>query len=123
MRLLVCGGRSYVGEKHLWEVLDALDAEQPVDLLIQGGAPGADALGEWWARSHDIEVREFPAEWEKHGKSAGPRRNVQMLEEGRPHLVIAFPGGSGTTQCLFAAGLRNIPFRKCCPDWSCRGAS
>jgi hypothetical protein len=27
---------------------------------------------------------------------AGPLRNYQMLEEGKPDLVVAFPGGGGT---------------------------
>jgi hypothetical protein len=30
------------------------------------------------------------------GKTAGPLRNQRMLDEGKPDLVVAFPGGGGT---------------------------
>ena len=30
------------------------------------------------------------------GKKAGPLRNQRMLDEGKPDLVVAFPGGGGT---------------------------
>ena len=39
----------------------------------------------------------FPqGEWDELGKKAGPLRNQRMLEEGKPELVVAFPGGGGT---------------------------
>jgi len=42
----------------------------------------------------------FPADWSRHGKSAGPIRNRQMLIEGRPDIVVAFPGGKGTANMI-----------------------
>jgi len=39
----------------------------------------------------------FPqGEWDELGKKAGPLRNQRMLDEGKPDLVVAFPGGGGT---------------------------
>ena len=32
----------------------------------------------------------FPADWKKYGRAAGPIRNKQMLNEGKPDLVLAF---------------------------------
>ena len=43
------------------------------------------------ARERDDE--HFPADWARHGNSAGPIRNGQMLAAGKPELVVAFPGG------------------------------
>jgi hypothetical protein len=43
-----------------------------------------------------IEVVACPADWEKHGKAAGPLRNEEMLIDYKPKRVIAFPGGKGT---------------------------
>ena len=40
--------------------------------------------------------RRFPALWSRHGKAAGHIRNIQMLREGYPDLVICFPGRTGT---------------------------
>ena len=89
---LVCGGRNF----HGWTAMsEALDRIRP-DVIIHGAAAGADAMAGRYARENDIECREFPAEWERHGRSAGYRRNQQMLDEGKPDMVVAFPGGPGT---------------------------
>jgi len=51
----------------------------------------------------------FPADWGKYSKSAGYIRNKQMLAEGKPDLVVAFPGGKGTANMVKLAKLANIP--------------
>lgn len=50
-----------------------------------------------------IRVEEYPADWARFGKSAGYLRNKQMLEEGKPDLVVAFPGGRGTANMIAIA--------------------
>jgi hypothetical protein len=60
-------------------------------VIIHGAARGADLIaGEIALSIEGVKVEEYPAQWEKHGKKAGPLRNVQMLQEGQPELVIAF---------------------------------
>ena len=95
-RWLVCGGRHYADRRLAHAEMDRLAATRPVAAVITGGSPGADALAAEWAKARGIEHLEFPADWKRHGRAAGPIRNQQMLEEGRPDLVIAFPGGAGT---------------------------
>lgn len=51
----------------------------------------------------------FPANWKKFGKAAGPLRNVKMIEEGKPDVVIAFPGGHGTANMVALAEASGIP--------------
>jgi hypothetical protein len=65
-------------------------------IIIAGGARGADECAIEWAVVNWCRFQEFPADWDKYGKAAGMIRNRQMLEEGKPDLVIAFPGGRGT---------------------------
>jgi hypothetical protein len=96
MRVLVCGGRYYDDADRVFKVLSFLNERKPVSLVIHGGATGADSLAAIWASSNNISAQSFPADWERYGKSAGPRRNRQMLKEGKPDIVIAFPGGGGT---------------------------
>ena len=60
------------------------------DWLVIGEAPGADTMALRWAKDSGIPVERYPAQWDKYGKSAGPIRNKQMLDEGKPDLVIAF---------------------------------
>lgn len=111
-RVLVCGGRDFQDMKWLTKVLDGL-SPRPT-LIIQGGAFGADACASEWAYKRDVLERQFSADWKKHGRAAGPIRNQQMLDEGQPHLVIAFPGGNGTADMVRrakAAGVRVIEVR------------
>lgn len=96
MRVLVCGGRNYRDIERVKAVLDKLHGEAGIDVLIEGGAPGADRLASEWARSWAVPTERYEADWEAHGNFAGPMRNRRMLEEGKPDIVIAFPGGRGT---------------------------
>jgi hypothetical protein len=78
-------------------------------LLVKHGAcpSGADLLVHWYCLGHDIEVQMFPADWDRHGKSAGPRRNGEMVASGCD-IFLSFPGGRGTAHCTqlaVAAGL------------------
>lgn len=106
-RVLVCGGRNYQDMRHVTRVLNALDP-QPT-LVIQGGQYGADACASEWAYRHGILERQFRADWKTHGRAAGPIRNQQMLDEGRPHLVVAFPGGTGTADMVRRAKAAGVP--------------
>lgn len=47
-----------------------------------------------------VQFKEFKADWNKYGKSAGPMRNIQMLKEGKPDVVVAFQGGKGTAHMV-----------------------
>lgn len=80
------------------KTLDPLRGE--MTLLIHGDARGADRLAARWAVQNGVPVKAFPANWRAHGLAAGPMRNEQMLVEGMPQLVIAFPGGRGTADMV-----------------------
>jgi hypothetical protein len=99
MRILVCGGRDYTDERRVFHELDTLHDGVNVTHVIVGGARGADQLGLQWAVSRAIPRTVVPADWERHGKSAGPIRNAKMLSK-RPDLVVAFPGGKGTANMI-----------------------
>jgi len=119
MRVLVCGGREYEDVEALKAELDAIHAEFGISELIHGAARGADSLAAAWAKSLGIPTRAFPADWNRHGKSAGFRRNEAMLCEGRPDAVIAFPGGKGTAHMVklaVNAGIHLMPIVKKNPD-------
>jgi hypothetical protein len=100
MRVLVCGGRDF-GDRHLFN--RTISRVQGVECIIHGCARGADTMADIYAREWSIPQLRFPADWAKHGKAAGFIRNQQMLDEGRPTLVVAFPGGSGTADMVARA--------------------
>lgn len=99
MRVLVCGGRDYTDKARVFAVLDKLNAEVGIDMIIEGGAKGADTWAAQWGGSRGI-VETYHADWENQGSFAGPARNKRMVDEGKPDLVIAFPGGRGTADMV-----------------------
>ncbi len=78
---------------------------------INGGAAGADYLAWYWSGRFGIPCTVYKAEWDRQGKQAGPIRNQKMLDEGKPDLCIAFPGGVGTIDMLFRALKAGV---RCC---------
>lgn len=105
MRVLVCGGRTYTNQRRAFQELDAIHAEEPITLIIEGGAEGADRQGRYWALAQGIPCMTLHAAWSKYGRAAGHIRNEWMIEFGQPNLVVAFPGGSGTE------GMKKITLR------------
>lgn len=103
MRLLVCGGRDYEDRAHIWNELNKFHAAYNITLLIEGAAPGVDTIAYWWAMNNQVETKRYPADWEKLSRAAGHIRNQQMLDEGKPDHVLAFPGGSGTQDMISRA--------------------
>lgn len=104
MKLLVCGGRDFDNWPFMRQTLDSLCEEKnwkttpdeygnwlPNVFVIAGGAKGADTLAIQWAVINWCNFKEFYADWDAHGKAAGPIRNQQMIDEGKPDYCVAFP--------------------------------
>jgi len=108
-RILVCGGRDFADAAFLFGILDMEAEARHVHRIIQGGAKGADELARMWALSRFCDYDNFPADWKKHGKAAGPIRNQQMIDEGKPTKVFAFDGGRGTADMVRRAKAAGIP--------------
>lgn len=108
MRVLVCGGRTFKDFTYVAFVLYALRLNKD-DVIITGGAKGADALASKYAKEQGIPEEVYPAEWDKYGHGAGPVRNHRMLKESKPDVVIAFPGGRGTAHMMHIAHKAGIP--------------
>ena len=116
MSVLICGGRDYNDRERLFEVLgDIIGYGGHPDCrrleIIHGGAPGADKLADEFSDYAGHRTTVYKADWEKHGEAAGPIRNQQMLDEGKPSLVIAFPGGRGTADMIARARKAGVPVR------------
>lgn len=105
MKLLICGGRNFNDYSFLETALKSMS----VTCIIQGGANGADALGKQYAQYNNLPCIEYKANWTKHGRSAGPIRNRQMLVEGKPDAVLALPGGRGTANMIKQALQMGLP--------------
>jgi hypothetical protein len=107
--LIVCGGRDYENSRAVWDALDYVRSRRGVSKIKHGGCrTGADAIAHNWAEQNGVQVEVFDAEWEKHGKAAGPVRNQKMADSGADGCV-AFPGGRGTADMTRRAEAGNIP--------------
>lgn len=104
MRVLVCGGRDFNNYEVVKQWVDSFSPTH----IIEGGAKGADTLGWKYAKSNGIDFTTFKAEWDRHGKAAGMIRNQQMIDEGKPDLVVAFQGGRGTQDMIKRAKKHGI---------------
>jgi len=62
-----------------------------------------------WAVDNHIQRLRFNAQWGVYGGSAGPIRNSQMLEEGKPDKAVIFPGGPGTYDMTLKLMKAKIP--------------
>lgn len=115
MNILICGSRDWDDKHPIYLTLAGwghLLAEDEMLTVINGGAKGADSIGAEMAEMLSANVITVPADWDKYGKSAGPIRNQQMLDEHEIDAVYAFrlPGRSrGTDDMIERAKSAGIP--------------
>lgn len=110
VKLVICGSRDFADYPRLCTFMDnqVLRALRP-DFILSGSARGADALGERFARDRRIPLQLFPADWDRHGRSAGYIRNEEMIGAAT-HLVAFWDGQSrGTHHAINFAHRRGIP--------------
>lgn len=105
MRVLVTGGRDYANDFFVSMTLASIGKLFNDDVtLIVGDATGVDAMARKSGEALGWNVQVFEADWDEHGRAAGPIRNKRMIEEGKPDVVVAYPGGRGTADCVSQAG-------------------
>lgn len=103
MKTIIAGSRS-IGD--LATVLRAVnEAGWTITEVVCGGARGVDTLGELWAHRAGVPVRRFPADWDKHGKAAGPIRNGEMADYAEA-LIAIWDGVSPGTWNMIQQGRR-----------------
>lgn len=109
MKVIVCGDRHWHNRSIILKRLRKLPADA---IIIEGGCDGADLIAREIALDIGLEVVEFPAAWKKYGLSAGPKRNLKMLNTN-PQMVIAFHDdikkSKGTKNTVTEARKRKIP--------------
>ena len=95
MRLAIVGGRDFNNyellESILWDLLHVRRSDIPKDIIVSGGAKGADSLGKKYAKEEELECVEYLPEWDKYGKSAGFLRNQTIVNNC--DMVLAFWDG------------------------------
>lgn len=132
MRALVCGGRNIgrtdprkqsleAGDeirrattvrKFVSETLDSLHAEKIFCEIIGGDEGGAERLGISWAVANQIPRKIFTR---ANRTETTIKRNLRMLRESSPDLIIAIGGGESTTALLAEARRLGVPVIELAP--------
>ena len=110
-RVIIAGCRDFNDYEMLKEKCDHMLSKKKDThkvIIVSGHASGADALGERYAKERGFLLETYPAEWEKYGKSAGPKRNHRMAEVA--NALVAFWDGKsrGTKNMIDLANMKGI---------------
>ena len=98
MKIIIAGSRTFNDYKKLCKVCDNILQDQNNIEIVSGAYyRGADKLGEQYAKEKGYKTTRFPADWNKFGKAAGPKRNHQMADYAEA-LIAFWNGKSRGTQ-------------------------
>jgi hypothetical protein len=95
MRVIIAGGRDF---NDFWVLQDAIEESGfDIETVVSGGAKGVDAMGEIFANEMNLKLNIYQADWERHGRAAGPIRNRKMAEHADA-LIALWDGKSRGTK-------------------------
>lgn len=108
MKIIIAGSRNFNDYNLLKSSCDNLLTQFTNIEIVSGTARGADKLGERYAREKGYDIKQFPANWDKFGKSAGYIRNDEMAQYA--DMLIAFWDGTskGTKHMIDLANKRSL---------------
>lgn len=95
MKTIIAGSRSIDDPQYLINAVNQIDWE--ITEVVSGTAEGVDQMGEEFAEENDIPVKKFPADWDRHGKSAGAIRNQEMAEYAQAAVILWDGESNGTS--------------------------
>lgn len=113
-RVIVAGGRDFDDYAFMERKLDAiLKHKLPNVVIIHGDCKGADRLSEKYAKLRGLQYERVPAEWDKYGDSAGPKRNEEMARDKQANACVIFWDGKsrGSRNMIAMADKYKLPKR------------
>ena len=115
MKIIIAGGRNFTNYKKLCKVCDNILQDQTNVEIVSGAYyKGADKLGEQYATEKGFRLTKFPADWNRFGKAAGPKRN-QAMANYSDALIVFWDGKSkGTKNMIGLAKNRGLKVKICC---------
>lgn len=114
MKLIIAGSRSASDIREVYAAVSAAFKHwgrlwEKRSEIVCGMARGADLLGKQFGDEGDMIVREFPADWAKHGKSAGFIRNQEMVDYADAAIYLWDGKSKGTKDCIDRAKKKGMP--------------
>lgn len=103
LRIIIAGGREFnnyeLAVNSLYNITKHIFHNKDIT-IISGNARGADYIGEQIAKNHNTNLEEYPAEWDKYGKSAGYKRNKLMASKADTLLAFWDGKSKGTKHMI-----------------------
>lgn len=107
MKLAIIGSRGF--NDYAW-LKRVLTFRFPVpELVVSGGAGGADSLAERWSEERGIKTLVLKPDWELHGKKAGFLRNLEIITACDEVLAFWDGESKGTANSLGHAKKQKKP--------------
>lgn len=112
-RILITGSRDWTDYNAIaMSIVGEIESHLEDVVIVHGAAPGADSLAGDFARAFNYTEERHPAQWEVHGKAAGPIRNQKMVDLGADVcLAFPLPQSRGTYDCMRRAEEAGIPVK------------
>jgi hypothetical protein len=105
--VIIAGGRDYNVYETVVEAVQ--ESGFAIDVVVSGGAKGVDALGEQYASEMNLPLNVFMADWQTHGRAAGPIRNRKMAENADALIAIWDGKSKGTKNMIETATKKGLP--------------
>jgi predicted Rossmann fold nucleotide-binding protein DprA/Smf involved in DNA uptake len=106
MRIAIVGSRSFARLELIESYVKGLSSDA---VIVSGGAPGVDSAAAGAAQAAGRAVMVLEADWQQHGRSAGPMRNAQIVANA--DRIVAFWNGRsrGTLNTVALAVEAGLP--------------
>lgn len=108
MKVVIAGSRDIVDRLGLVKAIKQSGFD--ITEVVSGKARGVDTMGETWAVANDIPIKQFPADWSKHGNAAGPIRNSMMAEYADAAIIIWDGKSAGTLNMIKNMHMLDKPY-------------
>lgn len=113
MKVIIAGSREIQNYGFVLEAIE--EAGFPLTEVVSGTANGIDRLGERYANENHIPIAYYPADWDKYGKSAGYRRNIEMANYAEGLIAVWNRKSKGTASMIELARDRRLKTYVFCP--------
>lgn len=109
MKTIIAGSRTINDYEKIKRVIELVVGEGlPITEVVCGGARGVDQLGAFWAKTKNIPVMNYPADWTRNGRQAGILRNIKMAKNAEALLAIWDGDSKGTEHMIREARRRGL---------------
>ena len=106
MKTIIAGCRTYHNYDTLLEAI--AESNWQISQVVSGGAKGVDRLGEEYATAMNLPLHIYEADWERHGRAAGPLRNAKMAENAEALIALWDGKSRGTKNMIETATKRGL---------------